>query len=249
MKEMQNFHLAVLATAIATLPFGSIAQQPAPAPNQTAATPQTAAPMQPVQASGAQKPSAILQPSLDGVKNAISSLNLDKWKRGSVRSEAQDNITSIMRDMQDRLPALLADADASSALISKTLPVSRNVDALYDVFLRVVDAARISAPGDQVQTLQQAQSALEQSRRTLDAQLQALAADQEKQVGTLQVTLRQKEQALTTALATPPPPAKPEPCVPPKRTRPRRKTVTKPKTELPQKPAAQQPATPPKPQN
>lgn len=238
---MRIFHVAVLGTAIA-LPFGSIAQQPASAPNQTGA-----APAQP--AAGAQRPSAILQPSLDGLKSAISSLNLDKWKRGNVRAEAEDNITSIMRDMQDRLPGLMADADAAPALMSKTLPLSRNVDALYDVFLRVVDAARISAPGDQVQSLQQAQSGLEHSRSTLDAQLLALAADQEKQVSTLQVTLKEKEQALTTALATPPPPAKPEPCVPPKKTRPRRKATTKKPATSSQQPAGQQPATQPKPQN
>lgn len=238
---MRTFYLVVLGAAFA--PFGSIAQQPAQAPNQTAA------PVQATPAAGAQKPSAILQPALDGVKSAIGSLNLDKWKRGSVRSEAEDNITSIMRDMQDRLPGLLADADASPALISKTLPVSRNVNALYDVYLRVVDAARIAAPGEQVQALQQAQVGLERSRSTLDVQLQALAADQEKQVNGLQVTLKQKEQALTTALATPPPPAKPEPCVTPKKARPRRKTATHPKTESPQKPSPQQPAAPQKPQS
>lgn len=240
MKQMRTFHMAVLVTAIACFPFGSIAQQPAP--NQTAAS------AQPAPAPETQKPSAILQPSLDGVKSAISSLNLDKWKRGSVRSEAETNIASIMRDMQDRLPGLLSDADAAPATISKTLPVSRNVDALYDVFLRVVDAARISAPGDQVQVLQQAQSGLEHSRSALDAQLQALAADQEKRVGSLQATLALREQALTTALATPRPEPKAEPCVTPKKTRPRKK-VTPPAKPSTSQPAGQQPATPSKPQN
>lgn len=237
---MRTFYLAALSAAIATLSVGSIAQQPAPTPNQAQAPAQAApAPL-------AQKPSAILQPSLDGLKSTISSLNLDKWKRGNVRQEAQDHISSIMGDMQNRLPGLITDADSAPAQISKTLPLSRNVDALYDVFLRVVDAARISAPSDQVQSLQQAQTGLEHSRSILDAQLQSLAADQDKQVGTLQATLRQREQALQTALANPPPAAKPEPCVPPKKKVVRKKTTPKPSTT--QQPSAQQPA-PQKPQN
>lgn len=242
MKQMRTFHLVVLSVAIATFSFGSIAQQPAPAPSPASA------PSQSSPASGVQKPSAILQPSLDGVKSAIGSLNLDKWKKGNVRSEAADNITSIMGDIQNRLPGLLTEADGAPALISKTLPVSRNVDALYDVYLRVVDAARISAPGDQVQALQQAQSGLEHSRGALDAQVQTLAADQETQVSGLQVTLRQREQALTAALAPRPEP-KPEPCVRPKKKVVRKKKPMTPTPSTTQQPASQQPATLPKPQN
>lgn len=242
---MQTFYLAVLCAAITAFPFGSIAQQPAPNPNQTSA------PSQPAPANGAQKPSAILQPSLDGLKSAVGSLNLDKWKRGNVRTEAESNIASIMRDMQDTLPGLLSSADAAPATISTTLPVSRNVDALYDVLLRVVDAARISASGEQVDTLQQAQTGLERARRTLDAQLQDLASSQEKQVGSLQLVLKQREQALATAMATPPPAPKPVPCVQPKKTRPKKKTTTPAKTQssTSQQPSSQQPATPQKPQN
>ncbi|MFC5861595.1 hypothetical protein ACFPT7_04775 [Acidicapsa dinghuensis] len=239
---MRTFYLAALSAAIVTLSVGSIAQQPALTPNPAPA------PAQSAPATAVQKPSAILQPSLDGLKSSISSLNLDKWKRGNVRQEAQDHISSIMADMQNRLPGLMTDADSAPAQISKTLPLSRNVDALYDVFLRVVDAARISAPSDQVQSLQQAQAGLEHSRSILDAQLQSVAADQDKQFGTLQVTLRQKEQALQTALATPPPAPKPEPCVPPKKKVVRKKTTPKPKPSTTQQPSTQQPA-PQKPQN
>lgn len=231
---MRTFYLAAVSAALATLSIGSIAQTPALNPPP--------APAQSAPAATVQKPSAILQPSLDGLKSAVSSLNLDKWKRGSVRQEAQDNISSIMGDMQNRVPGLMADADSAPAQISKTLPLSRNVDALYDVFLRVVDAARISAPGDQVQALQQAQSGLEHSRGTLDAQLQSLAADQDKRVGALQVTLQQKEQALQTALNTPPPAPKPEPCVTPKKHVVRKKPAAKPKPSTSEQPANQQPA-------
>lgn len=88
--------------------------------------------------------SAVLRPALDQVQQAVSALNVEKWKKGTVRDEAGDHISAILRDLHSTLPPLMDTADASPGTITKVLPVSRNVAALYDVLLSVNEAARIS---------------------------------------------------------------------------------------------------------
>src|ERR1700728_1120193 len=76
--------------------------------------------------------STILQPSLDTLQQTLAGLNTGRWKRGSVRDEAIADINSIQQDMQMHVGPLLKDADAAPGALSKSLPVSRHVDALYD---------------------------------------------------------------------------------------------------------------------
>lgn len=138
---------------------------------------------------------ATLQPALNTVQNTLSSLRIDKWKRGSVRDEAGDHVTSLMHDMQNNLPPLVTAADAAPGQLSTSLPLTKHLDAFYDVLLRVEEASRVAAPGDQVTALQQALQALEQARIVLDNQAQAAAAAQEKQIADLQVALREQKAA------------------------------------------------------
>jgi len=150
-------------------------------------------------------PSAILQPSLDIANQIVGSLRIEKWKGGSVRAEAMTNISSIQRDLKGNLPALLADADADPTNMSKLLMVSRNVNALYDVLLRVYDAARVAAPGEQISQLEEAMSGVDKARRNLDDTIRDLAVTKENQFATLQIAL--KTQATPVCPAPPPPPA------------------------------------------
>src|ERR1700677_2246086 len=110
-------------------------------------TAQSAADRTPIQGapSAPPAPSGLLRPALDQVQQTVSALKVEKWKRGNVRDQAGDHISAILRDLHATLPPLLDTADASPGTISKMLPVSRNIAALYDVLLSVVEAARISA--------------------------------------------------------------------------------------------------------
>ena len=182
--------------------------------------------------------SAILQPALDGLAQAVASVKPEKWKGGSVREEATQYIASIQKDLQGALPALITVADATPGSTSKAMAVSRNVDALYDVLLRVVDGARIAGPVDQVNRLQDAMLELEKSRHILDEQLISMASSQEKQLVDLQAALRTPP----PAAACPAPPPAPEPA-------PRKKVVRKKKPAPAPKPAPanSQPAPAPKP--
>jgi hypothetical protein len=168
------------------------------------------------------RPSGVLQPSLDTVQQTVTVLKLDKWKKGTVRDEAGDHIRAILKDIQVTLPSLLAEADAAPATISKQLPVTRNVGALYDVLLRVLDASRVSAPTDQVSQLEQALLALSNARHAFDDRLQGTADSLEKQVSDLQGTVK----AQAAKLLVPPAPVV-VPCPPPPPVKkPRKKPVT-----------------------
>jgi hypothetical protein len=117
---------------------------------------------------------------------------MDKWKKGNVREEASQNIQQILSDLQDNLPPLLHDADASQGALSKLLPVSRNVSALYDVLLRVVEASRVAGPDDQVDQLQKALLSLGDARLALGTRMQGSAEVMEKQVTDLKTAIQQQ---------------------------------------------------------
>lgn len=197
----------LLALALAAaFSLSAAAQPPAPAAQPAAPAPVTS--------------SSILRPALDTVSSAVNALKADKWKRGSVRDEAGQDAGSILTDIQVHLPPLLSAADAAPALVSRQIPVARNIDALYDVLLRVYDAARIAAPADQVGTLQQALAALSKARLALYDQMDQSSAAQEK----LLADLRSTVQKHTDQIAATPPPA---PCPTPP-TKSKRKKSTKP---------------------
>jgi hypothetical protein len=151
-------------------------------------------------------PSDILKRSLDEVNNTVTGVHLDKWKRGSVREEADNNIQAIQRDVKGTLPSLLKDADAAPGSLSKMLPLSRNVDALYDVLVHLVEQSRVSGTGDDAGQLQQTLSDLEKARVTLDKQILQTASVQEKQIVDLRTTVQKQDVSLRAAAAVPPAP-------------------------------------------
>jgi hypothetical protein len=188
-------------------------------------------------------PSGLLQPALGQVRQTASGLNVDKWKRGTVRDEARDHVSAILRDLQTTLPPLLDTADASPETSSRMLPVSRNLVALYDVLLRVVEAARIAAPAEDLTQLQQALKSLGNARAALDDRLQASVVALEEQ----EIDLRNRLQASEAAKCPTTPPSVAPVCP---GSAPVRKAKRKPKpTAMPPQPSAP-PANPtPKTQN
>jgi hypothetical protein len=179
----------------------------------------------------------LVQPSLDALQATLASVKLEKWKGGSVRNEAAGNIASIQKDLQATLPGLLKDADAAPSTMSSVLPVSRNLGALYDVLMRVWDGARVAAPAEQVELMQQAMMGIDKSRRAVDDRLASMAASSEKQVGDLQIALAKVQSAPVCPVVAPPPPP-PAPA-------PKKKVVKKkPATPATAKPTTPQPATP-----
>lgn len=180
--------------------------------------------------SNARPITGIIQPSLDTVHQTLTAVHLDKWKKGTVRDEASVNIDAILRDLRVNVPPLLQDADTAPGTVSVLLPVSRHLNALYDVLLRVSEASRVAGPDDQAGQLQQALLSLSNARLALDDRMMGSAGALEKQVIDLRATIQQ--QAAERA-AMPAPVALP--CVPPpvKKAAPKRKPAAKPATTTP----------------
>ena len=185
-------------------------------------------------AAGVPLPSAILQPPADALGQAIGAIKLEKWKNGSIRAETAPYLESIQKDLQSTLPSLLKDADAAPNSMSSLLPVLRNVDALYDVALRVVDGASVAAPAEQVKPLQDALAGLDKGRRAIQDRLMTLAAGQEKQVSDLQLAIKNQPPPPVCPVVAPTETAKPA----------AKKKVVKKKPATPAaQPAPKQPAT------
>lgn len=173
---------------------------------QTApATPPTGGNAGEVAAAPAAPPSQLVQPALNNLVSTLDSIRLEKWKTSStIRQGAEANLQSVRRDLDSNLPSLLHAADESPASLPAVLPAASNLNALYDVVLRVAETARVAAPSRQSGDLDAALANLEQARRALNAHILATAQANQAEAGRLR-------QALASRPAAPPPPA-PAPC-------------------------------------
>jgi hypothetical protein len=192
-----------------------------------AAQPPEAAPPPPAvqqAAPPASAPSAILQPALGSIQQALAIVRPEKWKApGTVSSEAASDIGSIQRDLNSTLPPLLSAADSGS--MTQLLPAYRNVEALYDVLVRVTQTSILAAPAQQSSALQQATMDLQQARRNFGDLLDSAARSQDRHLHEVQVRL--------TALQSAPPPPTPVCPPPPAPKKPRPRAKPKPKRTTP----------------
>jgi hypothetical protein len=123
---------------------------------------QTAAP------GGATPLSASVRPALSQVAQTLNAVSTRRWKAPQpVRDEADGNITSIQRDLNGTLAGLLQQADSTPGSVPAAFAVYRNLDALYDTLLRVVETAELAAPENEASQLESALKSLEGARGSL----------------------------------------------------------------------------------
>jgi hypothetical protein len=133
-----------------------------------------------------------LRPALANVQTAITTLNVARWKApNDIRATTQQDINSMQRDLNTTLPALLAQADAAAAasgpaVLSPAFAVFRNLDALYDVMLRVTETAGLAGSASDASSLEDARAGLEDGRAKLGAWLLQAIGAQDAQVARLQ---------------------------------------------------------------
>ena len=143
-------------------------------------------------APAAPKPSELLNPTLSQISQTIVGLNISRWKApGEVRSATQQNADSIQRDLSGTLPGLLSTADAAPASVSAVFPVYRNIDALYDVLLRISETAELAAPPNEISSLSSALSKLESGRTDLANAILNASKNTETEVVKLQASIQQ----------------------------------------------------------
>jgi hypothetical protein len=169
----------------------------------------------------------------------LAKLRVEKWKADATsKQQALANVSSLQRNLQAALPEIITELRTSPENLNSTFKLYRNLDALYDVFGSVVEAAGAFGPKDDFQALANDLTALERSRRSFADRMETLA-------GAKEVELTRLRSALQTvqAASSPPPPKKVivDDTAPPKK--PVKKKVPKPPSATTAPPAPQ-----PKPQ-
>jgi hypothetical protein len=129
-----------------------------------------------------------LRPALANVQSAISGLSIAHWKAPSTaRAATQQDVASMQRDLTTTLPGLMAQAEGvgGSGALSPSFAVFRNLDALYDVLLRVTETAALAGPASDASALEDARAGLEDARANLGAWLLQSMSAQDAQIAHL----------------------------------------------------------------
>ena len=143
-----------------------------------------------------------LQPLLGQVNNALSSVDARRWKTpNDVRDQTASDIQSIQRDLNGTLPGLVSSAQSAPGSIAPAFAVFRNIDALYDVLLRITETATLAGSQQEATRLEQVRSDLQSRRNQLGNAILSSATAQDANVTSLQSALRAANSAASAAAA------------------------------------------------
>jgi hypothetical protein len=164
-----------------------------------------------------------LRQTAQNMQADLGKMRIEKWKADSSnKRQTQANVDSIQRNLQAALPEIMAQLNAAPEDLAASFKLYRNLDALYDVFGSVVEAAGAFGSKDEFQSLSNDISALDKVRRSFGERMENLAGAKEKELTRLRSQVK-------TMPATPPPPPKKiivDDTEPPKK--PAKKKATKP---------------------
>lgn len=128
-----------------------------------------------------------LRPALDQVSSALNQVQIDHWKLSREwKAQLRGDADSIQQDLSSRLPALLQASQQAPAALGPRLGVLHNVNALYDVLLRVTTAGNLAAGKNDAAILENARQQLESARKSAAAQLLQMASEQDRQIAIIQ---------------------------------------------------------------
>ncbi len=124
-----------------------------------------------------------LRPALDQVAQSVGQIHIDHWKISkSWKAQLQNDADSISDDLSHQVPGLLQQTQASSTALDAQLRLMQNVDALYDVLVRLTLAADLTEKKSDAALLNSALEQLERARKSAITQLMAAAAQEHQQL-------------------------------------------------------------------
>ena len=128
-----------------------------------------------------------LRPALRQVGNSVGQINIDRWKLSkSWKVQLQSDANSIQQDLSHQLPVLFQQAQASPTSLDVQMRLMQNVDALYDVLVRLTMAANLTEKKSDAAMLNNALEQLESARKTATGQLLRQAALENRRMVQLQ---------------------------------------------------------------
>ena len=132
-------------------------------------------------------------------------MDVHRWKApGDVKDTTTADVQSIQRDLVTTLPGLLSQAQSAPASIGPAFAVFRNIDALYDVLLRITETATLAGSQSEASRLESTRSELQARRAQLGNAILASANAQDASVMQLRTSL----QAAQRVAVAPEPPKK-----------------------------------------
>jgi hypothetical protein len=194
-----------------------------------------------------------LETTSKAAQTDLTNLRIERWKAdAALKKQALGNVDSVVRNLQNALPEIIANLRAAPEDVPATFKLYRNLDALYDVLGGVVEETGAFGSKDDLQALSNDLKAFESTRKALAERLENLAAGKEAEIVRLRADLK------TAKAAIPAPPPKitvVDDNAPPKKPAVKKKPAAKPKapgisptTKPPagqtQTPAPQAPAKP-----
>jgi hypothetical protein len=131
-----------------------------------------------------------LQPLLMQVNLSVSAVDVHRWKvPNDVRDTTASDVQSIQRDLSTTLPSLLTQAQGSPDSIAPAFAVFRNIDALYDVLLRITETATLAGTQSEAGRLEGTRAELQARRAQLGNAILASASAQDNSVLQLRTAL------------------------------------------------------------
>lgn len=132
-----------------------------------------------------------LQQASQGAQQNLSRLRIEKWKTDSgTKRQTQADSQSVLRNLQDALPSMVAELKNSPENLALTFKVYRNLDALYDVMTSLTESAGAFGSKEEYQGLSTDLENLETSRRAFAERMDKLANLKENEIGQLRVDLQ-----------------------------------------------------------
>jgi hypothetical protein len=137
-----------------------------------------------------------LRPALEQVGHSVGQIQIDHWKVSkSWKEQLQSDADSITNDLSHQLPGLFQQAQATPTALDAQLRVMQNVDALYDVLVRLTLAADLTEKKSDAALLDSALQRLEAARKAATTQLVAAAAQQHQLLTQLQAKVAASQTA------------------------------------------------------
>lgn len=131
-----------------------------------------------------------LRPALEQVGSSVGRIQIDHWRLSrSWKVQLQSDADSIAQDLAHQLPMLFQQAQASPEDLGVQMRLMQNVDALYDVLVRLTLAADLTEKKTDAATLDNALQQLESARKAAAGQLLQAASSQNQQIVHLQAQL------------------------------------------------------------
>jgi len=147
---------------------------------------------------------AQLEQASQATQGDLSKLRIEHWKTDSnTKRQTQADVESIQRNLQGALPAIIAEMRSSPENLPSTFKLYRNLDALYDVMVSVVESAGAFGSKDEFQSLQNDLSSIEKDRHSFADRMDTLAGTKETELSHLRAQVQTAQ-----ALANAPPPKK-----------------------------------------